>query len=132
MTEADIADALRARLATTPGRPTTIVWENQAANPTAPYWVVGQVKSPAERLGLHSAHTLTGRLVVGVLVPEGTYTATAEAQAEAIIAHFPTDLSLTAGGGEVIVIARPHADDGYHDGAYWRVNVHIRWQAVIG
>ena len=140
MTEQEISNALRDRLAgTTDAAP--IVWENapgafidgQYKTPEPPFWVVSQVKTPPDRYGLSTAHVLSGRLVVAVMAKEGDtdgFATTAEVDAEKIIARFPTDLFLTAGDGDVAIIARTYADDGYNDGAYWRVNVHIRWQAV--
>lgn len=140
MTEQEIAQALRARLASTPDA-RSIVWENapgahvdgEYKTPEAPYWLVSQVKTPPERIGLSTSHLHRGRLIVSVMAEEGDkngHTREAEQQAEKIIAHFPTNLTLTAGDGEVLVIARPYADEGYNDEPYWRVNVHVRWQAI--
>jgi len=137
MTEAEIADALRDRLNGTPSA-APIVWENAPGvwsgtewiTPDAPYWLAYQVKTPAERLGLSKTHILAGRLVVAVMVEEGTFTGETETQAQRIGDRFPVDLKLAAGTGRVQIVARPYADDGYMDGSYWRTNVHIRWRAI--
>jgi hypothetical protein len=98
------------------------------------------VKAPPERLGIADAHITTGRMVVAVMAKEGDAgdaasdtpggTHTAECQAERIVDRFPVNLRLTAGDGFLLIIGKTYHDEGYQDGAYWRVNTHIRWQAA--
>jgi hypothetical protein len=140
MTEKQIADALRAHLAgTTDAAP--ILWENAPGiwsgtayvQPTPPFWAVSMVKTPPERIGLADAHFLRGRMVVSVMAKEGDadgFADTAETHAERIVARFAADRDITAGDGVVTINDEPYHDEGYRDGAYWRVNVHIRWTAI--
>jgi hypothetical protein len=55
---------------------------------------------------------------------------TAETKAERIVARFPVNTRLTAGDGFVLIVGKTYHDEGYRDGAFWRVNTHIRWQAA--
>lgn len=137
MTDQEISNALRQHLAGLTDAP-PIVWENLPGvhngtawkTPDAPFWAVTQVKTPPVRPGLDNWHKFAGRLVVAVMVQDGTGVNAAETQAEAIIARFAANTKLAAGDGKITIVERPYADDGYNDGAYWRVNVHVRWQAM--
>jgi hypothetical protein len=140
MTEKQIADALRAHLAGTPDAAPILfenapgIWDgSKYAAPVAPFWAVSMVKTPPERIGLADAHIMRGRLVVAVMAKEGDtdgFTETAETQAEQIVSRFAADRDLIAGDGIVTINDEPYHDEGYRDGAYWRVNVHVRWTAI--
>jgi len=141
MTEEQIATALRTRLAATASAP-PIVWGENApgiwdaaalayVTPEPPFWLAYFVKSPPERFGLSTAHTMVTRLVVAVMVQEGTFETEAATQAQRVIDQFPIDLILSAGDGQVQVASMGYADDGAMDGAYYRINVHIRCRAIF-
>lgn len=131
MSEAKIAEALRARLNSTPNRPSLIAWENMDATPPGDlFWSVQLVIPPADRMGIANARILRGRMIVAVMAQQGTYTAAAEASAGEIVAHFPPDLRLTFSGGDVTVVMSS-ASDGRADAPYWRTDVHVRWEAVL-
>lgn len=130
MNETDIATALATRLSSVPSVP-AIVWDNiNPGDQAPPYVVATMVAASVERFGISKAHYQRGRLIASVVIAEGIGTAPAEAIAQAIIGHFPADLRLTADDGRVAVVQRPWADDGFHDGAFWRVNVNVRWLAT--
>lgn len=147
MTEKEIADALRFHLAGTPFA-APILWENapgiwngaKYAQPVPPFWAVSMVKTPPERFDLANAHILRGRMVVSVMAKEGDagdavngtpgFAYTAETHAERIVERFASQRLIDAGDGQIMVDDLPYSDEGYRDGAYWRVNVQIRWQAV--
>lgn len=141
MNESEIETALRTRLAATPSAP-LIVWGANSpgvydavalayVTPPPPFWLAYFIKTPPERLGLSKAHTMTLRLIVAVMVEEGTFEEASNAQAQRIIDQFPVDLILSAGSGQVQVAARGYKDDGAMDGAYFRSNVHIRCRAIF-
>jgi len=139
MTEEQIATALRTRLAATASaRP--IVWGGNArgvwspaalqyVTPDPPFWLAYQVKTPPERMGLDNWHIYVGRLVVAIMVEEGTFEDDSKVQAQRIIDQFPPNMILTAGNGQVQIMAIGYAADGVMDGTYFRTNVHIRYQA---
>jgi hypothetical protein len=140
MTEEQIAVALRTRLAATPSA-SPIVWGANASGvwdaaalqyvtPEPPFWLAYQVKTPPERMGVGDWHIYVGRLVVAVMVTEGTFEGESSAQAQRIIDQFPPNMILTAGDGQVQITAIGYADDGAPDGAYFRTNVHIRYLAM--
>ena len=140
MTEEQIATALRTRLAATASAP-PIVWganapgvystdDQQYVTPEPPFWLAYQVKTPPERMGVGDWHIYVGRLVVAVMVTEGTFEGESSAQAQRIIDQFPPNMILTAGDGQVQITAIGYADDGEPDGAYFRTNVHIRYLAM--
>ena len=140
MTEKQIADALRTRLEATPSA-SPIVWganapgvystdDQQYVTPEPPFWLAYQVKTPPERMGVGDWHIYVGRLVVAVMVTEGTFEGESSAQAQRIIDQFPPNMILTAGDGQVQITAIGYADDGEPDGAYFRTNVHIRYLAM--
>ena len=139
MTEEQILTALRTRLAATPsaapivwGRNAPGVWDADAlqyVTPDPPYWLAYSVKAPPERMGLDTWHIYVGRLVVSVMTQDGTFDAASAAQAQRIIDQFPPNMILTAGNGQVQVMAVGYYDEGEMDGAYFRTNVHIRYQA---
>jgi len=140
MTEKQIADALRTRLEATPSA-SPIVWganapgvystdDQQYVTPEPPFWLAYQVKTPPERPGVENWNVYVGRLVVAVMVTEGTFEGESSAQAQRIIDQFPPNMILTAGDGQVQITAIGYADDGASDGAYFRTNVHIRYLAM--
>ena len=140
MTEKQIANALRTRLAATPSAP-PIVWganapgvystdDQQYVTPEPPFWLAYQVKTPPERPGVENWNVYVGRLVVAVMVTEGTFENQSEDLAQRIIDQFPPNMILTAGNGQVQITAIGYADDGAPDGAYFRTNVHIRYLAM--
>lgn len=138
MTEQDISNALRKHLSEMAGVP-EIVRENapgawdlatgQNTTPEPPFIVVSQIKIPPVRQGLSQIHVHQGRFIAAVMTKEGDEVAEVEGIAEAIVAHFPTDLTLPAGDGEVVVTGHPYHDAGFNDGDFWRVNTHVRWTA---
>ena len=140
MTEEQIATALRTRLAATASAPPIVwganapgVWDAAAlqyVTPEPPFWLAYQVKTPPERPGVENWNVYVGRLVVAVMVNEGTFENESEDLAQKIIDQFPADLELTAGDGHIKVTAIGYADDGAPDGAYFRTNVHIRYLAM--
>ena len=139
MNEEQIATALRTRLAATASAPPIVwganapgVWDADAlayVTPEPPFWLAYQVKTPPERTGVGDWHIYVGRLVVAVMVEPGTFENEAATQAQRIIDQFPPNMILTAGDGLVQIMAVGYADDGAMDGAYFRTNVHIRYQA---
>ena len=140
MTEKQIAAALHTRLEATPSA-SPIVWganapgvystdDQQYVTPEPPFWLAYQVKTPPERMGVGDWYTYVGRLVVAVMVTEGTFEGESSAQAQRIIDQFPPNMILTAGDGQVQITAIGYADDGAPDGAYFRTNVHIRYLAM--
>ncbi len=129
MTEKEISNALREHLASTSGRPSIILGENDPTPKQTPFWRSYFVKTPPRRTGIEPWHIHAGQFFVAVMVEEGTYTKKAEDFSELIVARFPANLILPAGDGEVQVTARPHASDGFNDGAYWRINVQIPYTA---
>ena len=140
MTEKQIAAALRTRLEATASAP-PIVWganapgvystdDQQYVTPEPPFWLAYQVKTPPERPGVENWNVYVGRLVVAVMVTEGTFEGESSAQAQRIIDQFPPNMILTAGNGQVQITAIGYADDGAPDGAYFRTNVHIRYLAM--
>ena len=140
MTEKQIAAALRTRLEATASAP-PIVWganapgvystdDQQYVTPDLPFWLAYQVKTPPERPGVENWNAYVGRLVVAVMVNEGTFENESEDLAQKIIDQFPADLELTAGDGHIKVTAIGYAGDGAPDGAYFRTNVHIRYLAM--
>jgi len=141
MTEEQIATALRTRLAATASSPPIVwganspgVWDAGAlayVTPEPPFWLAYFVKTPPVRLGLSTAHTMVIRLVVAVMVQDGTFETEASTQAQRIIDQFPIDLILSAGNGQVQVASMGYADDGAMDGAYYRTNVHIRCRTIF-
>jgi hypothetical protein len=128
VTDGEISLALRTHLAALQNRPQTF-WENEGGEPEGNHWLVYQLKAPPERRGVSAIHKHNGELVVAVLVPEKTFQSEAERQADTIVAHFPADLEITHANGRVHIIEKAYARAGYPDGAYWRVNVHVRWTA---
>lgn len=137
MTEQEISNALRERLAGTADA-APIVLENAPGvydgakwvTPEPPFWLVTQVKQPPERQGVSDWHIHRGRLVVGVMTRDATFATEAETQAEKILARFPAGLKMPAGTGTITFRDKAYGEEGFNDGAYWRVNVHIRWEAV--
>lgn len=140
MTEKEIADALRAHLAAMPDAAPILfenapgIWNGTAyAQPVPPFYAVSMVKTPPERFGIADAHILRGRMVVSVMAKEGDkdgFASLAETHAERIVAHFPVNTRLTAGDRFLLIVGKTYHDEGYRDGAYWRVNAHIRYQAA--
>jgi len=141
MTEEQIATALRTRLAATASAPHIVwganapgVWDADAlayVTPEPPFWLAYQVKTPPERMGVGDWHIYVGRLVVAVMVTEGTFENEAATQAQRIIDQFPIDLILSAGDGQIQVTDMGDPQPGAMDGTYFRKNVSIRCSAIF-
>jgi hypothetical protein len=140
MTDKDIEDALTYRLqlaANTLATIPKIIWENRdpatserPVAPVAPYWVATLLMTPPARIGFSTHSLQSSRMIVDIMATKNTGTRTSREHAEVIKAHFPVDLCLPAGVGEVTVVDPTYADEGYRDGTYWRTKVHVRWQAI--
>ena len=140
MNHKEIKNALRTRLGATLRAP-QIVWGANAPGvydtdtlqyitPEPPYWLAYFITTPPERPGVENWNVYVGRLVVAVMVQDGTFENESGTQAQRIIDQFTPDMVLTAGDGKVQITAIGYADDGAMDGAYFRTNVHIRYQAM--
>jgi len=133
MQQTAIAEAFNAHLATLPNAP-RIVWENQEADPwkddleRPPYLQVEHIRSQPSRYTLDGWHEYTGRMQITVVVPAGSYTAQANALAEAIAAHFAADTSIPVGDGVIRIPEAPWIVDGLQDGVRWRVPVQVRYR----
>lgn len=127
MQQTSVAEAFNAHLATLPNAP-RIVWENQDADVAPPYLQVEHIRSQPSRYTLDGWHEYTGRMQVTVVVPAGTYTAQANALAEAVAAHFAADTSIPVGDGVIRIPEAPWIVDGLQDGARYRIPVQVRYR----
>lgn len=129
----DVPEAFARHLYTMPNRPLTIL-ENQEADPwkdnpsSPPYLVVDHIRSAPSRYTIDGVHEYIGRMQVAVVVKAGSFTAQANALAEAVAAHFAADTVIPVGTGSIRVLEMPWIVDGIQDGIRWRVPVQIRYR----
>lgn len=136
MTEQAIKTALKDRLIAltfTPSMP--IAWPNRDfTKPKEDFdnrWLEAVfVTAPVQRLTIRARHRRSGSMVVTVASRVNKGSAEGEGLADAIVAHFPADLRLTAGANRIRITADPSVRDGFLDGDYWRTPVIIPWEII--
>ncbi len=131
MRAADIANALEQHLGEIPDV-LTIVWENQDAQPVAPYIEVQNVRtSVRDGTIAGGAAVHEGYLVLTVVTAQNTFATPANAVADDLAAWFPMGHRLAVLGGGHVVIPRPaRVLQGFPDGANWRTPVRVEYQAM--
>jgi len=129
--EADISNALEARLAMAPALG-LIVWENKDATPPpAPYLIFENVRTTTTDETLTGGATIhAGYLMISVVHQTDAFATIATELADDIAERFPYGLRLTIGTGHATIIKPPSVLKGYPDGVNYRVPVRIDYEAV--
>lgn len=125
MTEAEITEAIGARLLATAGIP-TVVWENKAADPALPY-VRAEIVfvGASDRTVAGGAEVKTGFLMASVIGPQDEFTTPGLALARAIADQFPYGLRLDG----VLIYTPSEVLRGYRDDPHWRTPVRVSFRA---
>ena len=134
MNAAPIGAALKARLDAMHFNPAMpIAWPNRKYVPDGSRHLVAEIiRAPKDRLTIADHHRTAGSLVVTVVTPVNNGSGEADSLADAVAAHFPTDLRISlTGGGSIRVTAAPSARDGFRDGAYWRTPLTIPFEVLF-
>jgi Bacteriophage related domain of unknown function len=131
-TAATIGAALKARLGLlsfTPAIP--IAWPNKDYTPTGERFLqVAIVPAPVERLTIDARHRRAGTLVVTVASRVNNGSGEGDGLADAVAAHFPADLVLTAGSNRLRITANPSIREGFAEGGFWRTPVTIPFEVL--
>ena len=132
MTAAAIGAALKARLGSLTFAPAIpIAWPNKDFTPTGDRFLqAALVPAPNRRLTIDARHRRAGSLVVTVASRANNGSGEGDGLADAVAAHFPADLTLTAGGSRLRVTEDPSIREGFIDGGYWRTPVIIPWEVI--
>jgi len=132
ITDTAISNALGQRLATL-SPSLTIGWPNKdvPAGTAHPYLIFDHV--PVSRrddtLG-GGGEIVRGFAQVTVMAKIGNFATGATTIADSIAALFPYTLRLPVTGGEITISQPPEVQQGYPDGAHWRVPVKIPYFAI--
>lgn len=106
-----------------------VAWQNHDANPQRPFLACDHVPGSRTDSTLDgTGETVTGQLMVYVVVESGGFTKTANSLADLVIARFQyrTLISLTIGG--ILIVKPPEVLPGYKDGPDWRLPVRIDYE----
>lgn len=122
-TEADILNGAYSRLASTSGLTADVAWPNEPEPSVLPRYEVSLGPGATETLTFDGYAKTTLTMIVAAVVKAGTYTATADAMAQAVIDRFP--VGTIVGEGLANVTRRPRRGSGYQDGTLYRVPVTI-------
>lgn len=132
MTAAQTHAAIKARieaLTFTPAIP--VAWPNKDYTPTGERFLqVAIVPAPAQRMTLDALHRRAGSVVITVASRPNNGSGEGDGLADAVAAHFPADLKLTAGSGAVRITAAPSIREGFRDGGFWRTPVVIPFEVL--
>lgn len=132
MTAALTHAAIKARieaLTFTPAMP--VAWPNKDYSPTGERFLqVAIVPAPMERLGVAAKHRRAGSVVITVASRANNGSGEGDGLADAVAAHFPADLKLTAGTKAVRITSTPSIREGFQDGGFWRTPVVIPFEVL--
>lgn len=125
MTEAEITEAIGARLLATAGLP-EVVWENKAASPDVPYVRAEIVFVGADDPTIAGgAEVKTGFMMASVIGPLDEFTTPGLTLARAIADQFPFGLRMDG-----VLIHKPsEVLRGYRDDTNWRTPVRVSFRA---
>lgn len=129
--DTDIEEVLGRRLKTLSPSP-TIIWENREppTTPTRPYLIFDHVPvSRTDDTLTGGGEIASGFIQVTVMAAQNEFSTPAKLIAQAIKALFPYTLRLPVTGGEITITKPPEIQQGYPDGASWRVPVKINYEA---
>lgn len=132
MTAAVIHAALKARIeALSFSPPIPIAWPNKDYTPDGNRFLqVNIIPAPAQRLGIDTLHRRSGSVVITVVSQPNNGSGEGDGLADAVAAHFPTDLKLAAGTRMVRITEAPSIREGFQDGGYWRTPVTIPFEVL--
>jgi hypothetical protein len=132
MTAAAIGAALKARLSSlTFSEETPVAWPNRDFAPSTDRWMTAQiVHAPNQRLTIGNRNRRAGSFVVTVASRTNAGSGEGDGIADAVAAHFPADLAITAGTGTIRVTETPSVRQGFQDGGYWRTPVTIPFEVL--
>lgn len=132
MTAAATHAAIKARieaLAFTPAMP--IAWPNKDYTPTGDRFLqVAIVPAPAQRMTLDALHRRAGSVVITVASRLNNGSGEGDGLADAVAAHFPADLKLTAGTKRLRITEAPSIREGFNDNGFWRTPVVIPFEVL--
>ncbi len=131
MTEVEIVEALEGHLATMADLP-AVAWLNsdEAGVPPpsgAPYFSLSLARLRNNRVDISgNYHIKRGIFQVSVCTEEGIGDRTADALADAVVAHFPDDLRLDS----IRIVELPSVGGPIPEGGEWRVPVSIYYEVL--
>jgi len=134
MTQTIVDAALEAHLLTFGSLP-KVHWPNQDFDPPADgatYLKVDHIRTQPQRLTHGNGERLRGIMQVAVDVEKGAAVTNAEALVEQLVAHFPADLTLSAGSEVVRIRQTPAVATGLPDGQRWRIPISIFHETLKG
>lgn len=110
-----------------PGR--TIVWPNQDANPARPFVTFDHVPVSRTDDTWAGGNIITrGSVMITVVTDRDQFTTEANNIAAEIFNLFPYTLSIITENGLIIVNKPPEVEQGYRDGADWRLPIRVDYQ----
>jgi len=106
-----------------------VAWQNRDVDPARPFFAVDHV--PGSRIDPTLdgyGETVTGQLMIYVVIAGNTFTKPANSLVDKILMHFKyrTLISLTIGG--ILIVKPPEPLPGYRDGPDWRLPVRIDYE----
>lgn len=132
LTETQIWQALKSRVATLPVSPVAIIYPGSLYAPVAgtEFIAVSKVTVEPARVLIKAGKNLRrGSLMVTRVQPLGQDFAVYEQAGAVIASHFAEDTQMRYGNACVRVTSAPHVMDGYRDAGWWRTPVSIPWES---
>lgn len=130
MSQAEIGAAIKTRIASltfSPAMP--VAWPNKDYTPAGERFLQVQIlPAPNTRLTLGGRHRLAGSIILTVASKPGNGSGEGDGLADAVAAHFPCDLVLTAGDHRLRITEAPSIRDGFLDNGFWRTPVVIPYE----
>ena len=133
MTQAAIGAAIKDRIAALAFTPAIeIAWPNKEYQPTGNRFLQVQIiPAPNERMTLNGRHRRSGSVIITVASRVNNGSGEGDGLADAVVAHFPCDLSLTAGTQRLRITSEPSIREGFLDGNFWRTPVVIPYALMF-
>ena len=108
-----------------------IAWQNKDFVPDGNRFLkVTIIPAPVQRLGVAVMHRRAGSVAITVASRVNNGSGEGDGLADAVAAHFPADLKLTAGTKRLRITADPSIRDGFREAGYWHTPVVIPFEVL--
>jgi len=110
----------------------TIAWQNRDVDPARPFLAADHVPSSRTDPTLDgNGETVTGQLMVYVVIEGNSFTKPANLLADKVMQRFKYRTLIPLAIGDILITKPPEALPGYRDGPDWRVPVRIDYEVQI-
>lgn len=109
-----------------------IAWQNRDVDPVRPFLAADHVPGSRTDPTLDGqGETVTGQLMVYVVIESNSFTKPANLLADKVMQRFKYRTLIPLTIGDILITKPPEALPGYRDGPDWRVPVRIDYEVQI-